>query len=500
MDKVKNLFSEIGSFYSKSDKDYAMRLICDMLKGVKISERKLFPKHSEEERPNELFHYGQLLQLMLLFPSFHISNPSHYPSSDLFRVISCHKDTIYRFLQDGTTDWRSILYNITHQLWRHIEIQDKIDWVGDNNEHPVVFIADDSDMKKSGYGLELTSRIYSHLEHKYIPGYKHLSLAINDGKTLMNLDAQLMRESKNSKDKAYGMTQEQMVRQYTKVYAENAAILSRMSESEGEKPKVLRKMIERAIKHGFRADYLLVDSWFTNKELVDFCVSKHMNFLGMVKLGKTRYGFSRQGWKEPKLCTASTIASMLWKEERVKSSRKHHRKYGYFYMECNVWLGNRRVRLVFMRKNRNAKWNVLLTSNLKLHFEEAYRIYSMRWAIEVSYGDEKGLLGLEDCRQRSFAAQVAHETLTCLTYNILALAKRFSAYETIGELFRCSLEGRLKLSITERIWGIVQEMANAIAEDESYPQTPDEIIEIVLLHSNTVKTIQNICRKIARAN
>ncbi len=121
----------------------------------------------------------------------------------------------------------------------------------------------------------------------------------------------------------------------------------------------------------------------------------------------------------------------------------------------------------------------------------------MRWAIEVSYGDEKGLLGLENCRQRSFAAQIAHETITCLTYNMLALVKRFSAYETIGELFRCSLEGAVKLSVTEKLWGLIQEIANALTKDENYPNSTDETIAIILEHSETVKSIQRICNRVA---
>lgn len=497
MNKDKNLFSEIASFYSKSDKDYAMKLIGDIIKNVKFSENKLFASHARDRKPNELFHYTEILQIMLLFPSFRVNNPSHYPDSDLYRILSCHKDTFYRFLKDGTIDWRSILYNITYQLWHRIEVQNRIDHAGEKKHGPVVFIVDDSDIAKTSYGAELTSRIFSHAQHKYIPGYKHLSLAINDGKTLMNLDAQLMRESKKSKDKAYGMTREQAESQFKEDYGDGSAILGRMSESEEEKPEVVMKMTSRAIKHHFRADYMLSDSWFTSKKLIDFCVGHHMNFLGMVKLGKTQYSLVRQGQKERKLYSASTLAQKLWKEERTNPKKKHHKKFGYYYMECNVWLQDREVRLFFMRKNKNAKWNVLLTSNLKLHFQEAYRIYSMRWAIEVSYGDEKGLLGLENCRERTFAAQVAHETLTCLTYNILALVKRYSCYETIGKLFRCSLEGAVKLSITEEIWGVIQEIAMAIAEDENYPQTPDEVIDSLVNHLETVKTIQGICEMVS---
>ena len=182
---------------------------------------------------------------MLLFPCFHVATPSHYPDSDLYKLISSYKDTIYRLLKDGTIDWRTILYNITYQLWHRISIQNKIDQVEEKQKLPVVFIADDSDVEKTSYGTELVSMVFSHAQHKYIPGYKHLSLAINDGKTLTNIDVQLMRESKSNKEKPYGMTEEQKVLQFKENYPSDSAIIDRMSSAEEEKPKVLEEMIKR---------------------------------------------------------------------------------------------------------------------------------------------------------------------------------------------------------------------------------------------------------------
>ena len=243
--KDKNLFSELASFYSKSDKDYAMHIISEMMRNVKFSEKKLFKAHSKVRKPNELFPYIGILQTLLLFPCFHVATPSHYPDSDLYKSISCYKDTIYRFLKDGTIDWRTILYNITYQLWHRISIQNKIDQVKEKQKLPVVFIADDSDVEKTSYGTELVSMVFSHARHKYIPGYKHLSLAINDGKTLTNLNIQLMRERKSNKEKPYGMTEEQKVLQFKENYPSDSAIIDRMSSAEEEKPKVLEEMIKR---------------------------------------------------------------------------------------------------------------------------------------------------------------------------------------------------------------------------------------------------------------
>ena len=58
-------------------------------------------------------------------------------------------------------------------------------------------------------------------------------------------------------------------------------------------------------------------------------------------------------------------------------------------------------------------------------FSRAYEIRSQRknnWIFLFS----KGLLGMDKCQSRNFAAQLAATTLTALQYNLLSLAKRFA--------------------------------------------------------------------------
>lgn len=52
-------------------------------------------------------------------------------------------------------------------------------------------------------------------------------------------------------------------------------------------------MIRLAITKGIRFDYLLVDSWFTCFELVQFIKTRKMgcHILGMIKMGITKYSF-----------------------------------------------------------------------------------------------------------------------------------------------------------------------------------------------------------------
>jgi len=51
-----------------------------------------------------------------------------------------------------------------------------------------------------------------------------------------------------------------------------------------------------------------------------------------------------------------------------------------------------------------------------------------------------------------------------LQYNILSVAKRFSEYETLGELFQSANAEIIELTITERIWLIIKEIISQLAD------------------------------------
>lgn len=83
--------------------------------------------------------------------------------------------------------------------------------------------------------------------------------------------------------------------------------------------------------------------------------------------------------------------------------------------------------------------------------------------MEVVFKECKGLLGLGKCQANNFASQIAAISLTVLQYNILSVAKRFTAYETMGKLFEAVSKDSWELSITDRIWDVFQEVVIAIA-------------------------------------
>ena len=97
----------------------------------------------------------------------------------------------------------------------------------------------------------------------------------------------------------------------------------------------------------------------------------------------------------------------------------------------------------------------MMTTNTELTFEQAYKIYSTRWSVEVFFKESKQHLGLGKCQSQDFDAQIAATTLCMLQYNLLSVVKRFNDYETLGQLFRATQKDALKLTISEQIWLII---------------------------------------------
>lgn len=477
-----NIFSEISTFFRENDDDKAIRTIMDVAKHLKLSAKTL----DMESRWNCKYTRLQVFELLLLFPLFMVKNAYRYTDSTLAKVVPCKKDVFYRFMENGSLDWRMILYRINRQLLGKILLRDD----SLKSKEPVCLIIDDTDLPKTGAKMEKMGRIFSHVTHSSLLGFKALFLCRTDGKTQTVLDFSLHGEEGRRPDKPFGMTKKQRDNQYSKVREQDQAVNNRIGEYTQSKIQKAIDMVKHAISQGIRFDYLLADSWFTCTDIVKFIKSRHSccHYLGMVKMAKTKYLF------EKKLLSAKELIKLLSSRKSVKYSRSLH----CYYAVADVELAGVRVRLFFCRRTKNADWNALLTTNYKLDFIEAYHVYSMRWSVEVFFKESKGLLGLGKSQSRDFAAQIASISVTVLQYNILSTVKRFEAYQTIGGLFNEATEGVIQLSVTDRIWGVLQELVRIIAE--TFETDDERVLDALINRSEMFKHYINFDRlQIAKA-
>ena len=403
-----------------------------------------------EKKENCKFTNVQVLNLLMLFPFFVVRNAYQYSGSSLSRLFSCEKDMFYRFMNDGNVKWRKLLYAMNLQLLRKINRSSET-----QNDRPVCLIIDDTDAPKSGRKCELIGKVFSHIEHKTILGYKCLTLLYTDGLSQLMLDFSLHGEEGRKPDRKQGLTDKERKARFSEDHS-GEAVEERIREYTMKKTDKAIEMVKYAIKRGIRFDYLLVDSWFTNADFVRLITSRHIkcHLLGMIKLGKTKYDTK---WGD---LNASQIIKRLQQEGLVK----HNATLKCSYCTIDVKFAGTTVRLFFSKRGRNGQWNGLLTTDLSLSFLKAYRTYATRWTTEVAYRDMKVLLNLGKSQSVHFSAQIASFTLTMMQYNILCTVKRFEAYETIGELFREATAGTLELSVTDRIWELILDTILEIAE------------------------------------
>jgi hypothetical protein len=386
----------------------------------------------------------------LLFPLFSIKNIQGYLSSSLRPYLEAQKDTFYRFKNSSFIKWRSVLYTINARLIKNLKAQG-----AKAQSTPSCLIIDDSDLIKTGFKIEHMGKIWSHVLQKSILGFKGLFLGYWDGKSFLGLDFSLHKEKGKNQKKPFGLSNKIRKQQYKKKRDKLSAGYSREKELLVNKIDNAIAMIKRALIKNVIVDYILMDSWFVCDKVIKFVgnITGGIHIIGMAKMAKATYGF------EGGLFTAKKIADTLKRRKKVKWIKQ----VGLYCAEVIVDYKGSPVKLFFCKTTKRGKWHLLLTTNTALGIIRAYQIYSIRWGIEVFFKESKQYFGLGKSQSRDFDAQIADTTISIIQYNIFSLAKRFTAYETIGEIFAESKDQVLELTIAQRLWLFILELLEILA-------------------------------------
>lgn len=388
------------------------------------------------------------------------------------------KNCYYRLMERTSMDWRRLLIAMAcrfHVILRKESIEAATG--------PTCFILDDTTIMKTGIHMEGISRVFDHVKGYCVLGYKLLLCAHTDGKSTIPVDFSV--HSEKGKDNTYGLTDKQRKARYSKERQAGSFADIRYSELDKSKIDVGIEMVKRATEHGIHADYVLCDSWFTCEKLLREVRSidgGKMHFIGLAKLGKTRYEVEGQ---------LHNAKALIAKYERTRSH--YCRKYKCRYISLRGKLGDVAVRIFLIRYGRKQKWNVLLTTDLSLNFIKAFEVYQMRWSIEVLNKETKQYLGLGRFQGRDFDKLIADCTLCYMTYTVMALDKRINEYETTGLLFASLKNSLVELTLWKRVLSVLQHFMECLCETTSV--TADELLESVLLNG----TLPECCTGLAGA-
>ena len=107
--------------------------------------------------------------------------------------------------------------------------------------------------------------------------------------------------------------------------------------------------------------------------------------------------------------------------------------------------------LYFTRRGKRGNWKTIISTDLKLNFDDTVEIYQIRWSIEVFFKESKQMLGLEKSQSNDFDAQIADTTISMIQYFFLALRNRIDKYERLGKLFENTKVNVVESRLQERL-------------------------------------------------
>ena len=336
-----------------------------------------------------------------------------FQGKNLFRFLnSKHKDqavsknTYYRFLNETSYNWMKFLLLLAAKVTAAFDRLTR-------PERVKVLVLDDSVIKRNrSKKVELLARVYDHVEHKFQRGFTLLTLGWSDGYSFIPVGFNML--SSASKSNRYQESSDGIDHRTNGYKTRKESMLA--------KTEAAVLLIQRALNAGIRADYVLMDTWFTTEPMIKEVLAEGLEVIGMVKQLKQRYNYKGRAYTLPR----------LRKFVRFNGARN------IFGSLCVTTKNGIPVKIVFVRnRNKKSECLYLLSTDCSLSDAEIVRIYGNRWSIECFFKASKSFMKLgTEFQGRSYDAMVSHTTIVFTRYILLEWIRRNrNDQKTYGELF-----------------------------------------------------------------
>lgn len=373
----------------------------NVIKELKISKL-LRESNIRKKKGGSAFDIFQFL-LLLVFQNFNLYHFLNSKKQDT----AFSKNTYYRFLNDSRYNWKRFITLLSVRVTGYFHSLTKPSRV-------ISLVLDDSVIpRERSKKVELLSRVYDHVIHKTVKGFNLLTLGWTDGYSFVPVGFNMMASA--NAGKRIMPASESIDKRRFGYKSRQEAIL--------HKPQAAIKLIHDALAAGIQANYILMDTWFTNEPFIKEVIAEGIDVIGMLKDNKQRYCYKGRQYnlKQLAMFVDFNKSCNIFGSVCVKTG-KHHIP----------------VKLVFVRnRNKKNEYIVILTTDCGLADSEVIRIYGGRWSIEVFFRAAKSLLDLGDEFQGlSYDMTVSSTALVFTRYIILEWMRRKSSdQKTICELF-----------------------------------------------------------------
>ena len=175
-----------------------------------------------------------------------------FTGKDLYRLLkmnpdelSFRKNTAYRFLNAGHYNWSKLLLLLVSGIIAYI------DTLTSKDRQSVLIVDDSLYNRNRSKKVELLTRVFDHTTHKYLKGFRMLTLGWSDGNTFLPLGFSLLSSQKPEK-----------ILNPAKPLDKRTIAYKRRAEATKSTTDVLIDLLRYAAN--IPAKYVLFDSWFAH--------------------------------------------------------------------------------------------------------------------------------------------------------------------------------------------------------------------------------------------
>lgn len=324
------------------------------------------------------------------------------------------KDTVYRFLNSPRTNWRKFLL-----LLSGLVVFRKLRPLTSSARIDVLIIDDSLYSRFRSKTVELLSKVYDHVEHRFVKGFRMLTLGWSDGNSFIPLAFSLLSSEKK---------QNRLVDIFPDIDRRSNGYKRRL-EATSKGTGVLISLLKQAREAGFTVKHVLFDSWFAFPSVLAKVLRVGFHPIAMVKnTPKIFYYFNGQ---------AKTL-SAIYSSVRKKRGKAKILASALACLSQTIDGKPIQVKIVFVRdRNHSSHWLALITTDVSLPDEEVVRLYGKRWDIEVFFKTVKSHLKLgKEFQGRCYDSMVAHTAIVFARYILLSLEQRKNKDDkTLGGIF-----------------------------------------------------------------
>ena len=268
---------------------------------------------------------------------------------ELCQFLAGQVSVLYDFLGREDINWRGLACELARRV-------DRANDLGARSQRALV--VDDTSQARAGRKVEGTSCYFDHTEGRHRKGHQVLQLGLAAEKGFLPLEAQIVMGQKCAIDKPKD-------RPFHDQRSSAARDLRRAREQ--SKHQLFREMLQRALRTGFSACYLLADAWFGCKENIACCLANKLIGIFQMKRGLLAYRYHGHSY------TLYQLYGMVQRRMRP-ANRRARFKTASLIVSLNLQTDNHQpdrwveVRLVFsapVRARSTDTWGVFLCTDVK---------------------------------------------------------------------------------------------------------------------------------------